>query len=292
MCLIVFESNTHPDYRLVLGANRDEFYERPTDPARFWSEAPYVLAGRDRKAGGTWMGVTRHGYWAAITNVRDLEAHDPEAPSRGRLVADFLIEEPHPADYLQAVSEEADEYNGFNLLVGSPAGIWYLSNYDSGLRKVEPGVHGLSNHLLDTSWPKVDQARDQLRQATLRQSGELRVGGGDDTPPEAGDARHPHDTDGTAPPDPVDVVLDLLDDRDPFPDEHLPDTGVGKEKERMLSPLFIDGDQYGTRSSTVLLIGHDGHVTFAEKTYREGMADATRRFTFEVQTEAVREQQP
>ena len=302
MCLIVFSYDRHPEYSLILGANRDEFYERPTVPARFWAQAPHVLAGRDETAGGTWMGVTRTGRWAAVTNVRDPGAHDPSAPSRGHLVSEYLTDEPDPRAYLNDLSHRAASYNGFNLLVGAPEGIWYLSNYagnddrTAAGRRVDPGLHGLSNHLLDTPWPKVEHAKDQLAALSVRADEQVEVGGhptaenptatndtatNDTAPPEnnrspqAGDLRSPDDAN-----DPVDLVLDLLDNREPFPEDRLPDTGVGREKERMLSPLFIESDVYGTRSSTVLLIRRDGRITFAERTYQRGTAGATRRFSF------------
>lgn len=278
MCLIVFRHDDHPDYSLILGANRDEFYERPTTPARFWREHPHVLAGRDERAGGTWMGVTRSGRWAAITNVRNPGSHDPTAPSRGRLVADFLEDEPDPRTYLEAREREADRYNGFNLLVGRPGEVWYLSNADGGRRRLPSGVHGLSNRVLNAPWPKVEAARERIRQIDPP-APEPVVPEDDEKPPQPGDQRRPDDGS-----DPVGALLDLLDDRTPFPDEALPDTGVGLDTERMLSPLFIDSDTYGTRSSTVLLIGRDGQVTFAEKTFRDGAPGATRRFTFQIRS--------
>jgi uncharacterized protein with NRDE domain len=291
MCLIVFSTERHPDYPLILGANRDEFYERPTTPARFWNDAPHVVAGRDETAGGTWMGVTRSGAWAAVTNVRDPGSRDPDAPSRGHLVADYLREEPDPQAYLQDLAGRADAYNGFNLLVGSPDGVWYLSNYDDGVRAVEPGLHGLSNRVLDTPWPKVEHAKQKLDDLSLRAEEEMVVGAGAEATagqdaareesapgaPQPGDRPLPESAN-----DPVDAVLDLLDDRERFPDDTLPDTGVGIEKERMLSPIFIESEVYGTRASSVLLIRRDGRVTFAEKTYDHGDPDATRRFSFQI----------
>jgi len=279
MCLIVFAFDDHPDYQLVLGANRDEFYERPTTPARFWKDAPNVLAGRDEKAGGTWMGVTRSGSWAAITNVRNPGSHDPDAPSRGRLVANYLEQEPDPRTYLEQV--DADAYNGFNLLVGTSDEVWYLSNVDNGVQNVSAGVHGLSNRILNAPWPKVEAARERLRSLSLDAPDDVGPAADGGDRPEAGDPRLPESAD-----DPVAAVLDLLEDREPFPDDALPDTGVGLETERMLSPLFIESDTYGTRSSTVLLVARDGTVTFAEKTFHSGTAEATRRFSFRIRSEA------
>lgn len=252
MCLLVFQYDEHPDYSLIFAGNRDEFYERPTAPASFWDDAPHVLAGRDRKAGGTWMGVTRRGHWGVVTNIRDRHPHRDDARSRGTLVADYLREEPAPRAYLDRIAAEADHYNGFNLLVGTPSSLYYLSNREGTVQAVAPGLHGLSNDRLDTPWPKVTRAKRGL-QTTI--------------------------DDGEVSPD---VLLDLLDDRRPAPDDRLPDTGFGQERERMLSPILIDGERYGTRASTVLLMGRDGTVTFVERTIEHGAPQETRRFSFDV----------
>jgi uncharacterized protein with NRDE domain len=251
MCLLVFQYDAHPDYSLIFGGNRDEFYERPTAPADYWDDAPHVLGGRDRKAGGTWMGVTRRGHWGVVTNIRDRHPHRDDARSRGALVADYLREEPNPRAYLDAIAAEADRYNGFNLLLGTPTSLYYLSNREGTVRAVEPGLHGLSNDHLDTPWPKVRRAKRGLRSRI------------------ANDAVSPE------------PLLDLLDDRRPAPDDQLPDTGFGRERERMLSPIFIAGETYGTRASTVLLMGRDGTVTFVERTVERGEPQSTRRFSFE-----------
>jgi uncharacterized protein with NRDE domain len=252
MCLLVFQYDEHPDYSLIFGGNRDEFYERPTAPADYWDDVPHVLAGRDRKAGGTWMGVTRRGHWGVVTNIRDRQPHREDARSRGALVADYLRKEPDPRAYLDRIAAEAGRYNGFNLLVGTPTSLYYLSNREGAVRAVEPGLHGLSNDRLDTPWPKVRRARRGLRAQIENE--------------EASPA----------------ALLDLLDDRRPAPDDQLPETGIGRARERMLSPIFIAGDTYGTRASTVLLMGRDGTVTFVERTVEQGTPQSTRRFSFEV----------
>ena len=252
MCLLVFQYDEHDEYALIFGGNRDEFYERPTAAADYWDDAPHVLGGRDLEAGGTWMGVTRNGHWGVVTNIRDRHPHRDDALSRGTLVADYLRDEPAPRPYLEQIAAEADRYNGFNLLLGTPTSLYYLSNREGTVRPVEPGLHGLSNDHLDTPWPKVRRAKHGL-QAQIEQE--------------------------TVTPE---NVLDLLDDRRPAPDDQLPDTGFGRERERMLSPIFINGEQYGTRASTVLLIDREGTVTFVERTYNSGVAHDTRRFSFEV----------
>jgi len=252
MCLLVFQHNDHPAYSLIFGGNRDEFYERPTAPADYWDEAPHVLAGRDLKAGGTWMGITRNGYWGVVTNIRDDHPRRDDARSRGTLIADYLRDEPTPRAYLDRIAAEADQYNGFNLLVGTPNALYYLSNREGAVQAVESGLHGLSNDRLDTPWPKVRRAKKGLRD---------RIEESKVTP---------------------DSLLDLLDDRRPAPVDQLPDTGFGKERERMLSPIFIDGENYGTRASTVLLIDRAGHVTFVERTFEDGAPKDTRRVSFDV----------
>jgi uncharacterized protein with NRDE domain len=254
MCLLVFQYDEHPDYALVFAGNRDEFYDRPTAPAGAWDDAPHVLAGRDLKAGGTWMGVTRSGHWGVVTNIRDRHPRLDDARSRGALVADYLRDEPAPRAYLDRIAAEADRYNGFNLLLGTPTSLYYLSNREGVVRMVDSGLHGLSNDRLDTPWPKVTRAKEGLR---------ARIEAGEVSP---------------------EALLDLLDDRRPAPDDQLPDTGIGRRRERMLSSIFIDGEQYGTRASTVLMIGRDGTVTFVERTVERGEPKSTRRFSFEVAT--------
>lgn len=253
MCLILISYDQHPDYPLVVAANRDEFYGRPTAPAAFWDDAPHVLAGRDLKAGGTWMGVTRTAHWAAVTNYRDPSTHKEEAPSRGKLVADFLREQSDPEAYLRQLVPEANRYNGFNLLVGTLDELGYYSNRDSAVRMLDPGLYGLSNHLLDTGWPKVERGRKKLRRLL-------------------------DDGDVTA-----DRLLDLLYDKEKPAEERLPDTGIGLAGERVLSPMFIESEKYGTRSSTVLIVDRTGHVTFAERTFDHGTDPETRRFEFAIQ---------
>ena len=252
MCLILFAYERHPRYRLVLAANRDEFYGRPTAPVHFWDGAPDLLAGRDLKGGGTWLGVTRSGRFAAITNYREPDFHEKDAPSRGALVTDFLRGQDDPAVYLEKLAFSAARYNGFNLIVGDMDALGYFSNREGTVRMLAPGVYGLSNHLLDTPWPKVERGKAFL-EAHLR--GE--------------------DVDDAA-------LLDALNDPAQAPDDALPDTGVGLAWEQALSPLFIRSPDYGTRSSSVLLISHDGEVTFAERTFEAGAPGGTERFAFRV----------
>ncbi len=242
MCLILLAPQMHPAYPLVLAANRDERYDRPAAPAAWWSNAPDVLAGRDLEGGGSWLGVARDGRWAAVTNIREPSvAQRADAPSRGWLVSDFLRGASPAEAYMASLAPRASEWNGFNLLAGDGDGVWWLSNRAPGPVRVEPGVHGLSNALLDTPWPKVERGRDDL----------ARILGGPEDAMEAS-------------------LFGTLALRDPAPDERLPDTGVGLEAERALSSLFISSAGYGTRASTVVRIRRDGRVFFAERTIDPG----------------------
>lgn len=239
MCLVVFALDCHSRYRLILAANRDEFHARPTLAAARWSDFPRVLAGRDLLCGGTWLGVSVEGRLAAVTNFRD-PARDIGTPrfSRGTLPAGYLTTAVPPRAYLETLPAGPGDYNGFNLIVADREELWYCSNRrDVGPVRVAPGIHGLSNHLLDTPWPKVTTSKDCLERLILD----------DRVSPEA--------------------LLGLLSDTTPFPDHLLPDTGIGRERERMLSPRFISGHTYGTRSSTVILVEQEGGIYFMERSY-------------------------
>lgn len=261
MCLILFAYKQHSDYRLVLTANRDEFYERPTAALHFWEDYPQVLAGRDLLHRGTWMGITRSGRFAAITNYREVLAPSPSAPSRGDLVADFLTGSTPPETYLKQIHLVANQYSGFNLILGDVRSLYYYGNRDGRIRKLEPGLYGLSNRLLDTDWPKVRTGKTSLAAALQSNDGE---------------------------PDGVDVqrLILLLQSRKQAPDHQLPQTGVGIEKERMLAPAFIASQNYGTRSSSILLIGQNDRVDFREICWAPGHATPhqteDRRFRFNI----------
>jgi uncharacterized protein with NRDE domain len=238
MCLIFFASEEHPRYRLILAANRDEFYRRPTESAHRWLDPAGVIAGRDLISGGSWLGVTDHGRWAAITNYRSKEELDAfSGRSRGLLVNDFLTGSQPPADFIRQLAAMDRSYRGFNLLVGDASSVWYHSNRDHYPRRLPPGCYGLSNHLLDTPWPKVSRGKAEFVEAVK--------------PRGINDKR----------------LFDLLADRDTPPDLELPDTGFGLEWERILAPRFIQSAKYGTRSSTILLIGWDGTIVFRERTF-------------------------
>jgi uncharacterized protein with NRDE domain len=256
VCLILFAYRVHPDYPLIMAANRDEFYERPTAPAAFWEDAPSVLAGRDLEKGGTWMGVTKTGRFAAITNYR-APGHDrSDAKSRGYLVSDYLTGTEKPEEYLKKVQQERELYNGFNLLVGDTDSLYYYSPILNEISKVTPGIHGLSNAVLDTPWPKVKKGTEKLTQAVSNKTI---------------DEEH---------------LFSILSDTEEAPEEELPDTGVGKEWEKMLSPIFIKSSKYGTRASTILTIDHDQNIVFYEKSLLPELSQWKQsRFTFSVEEE-------
>jgi uncharacterized protein with NRDE domain len=249
MCLIAIAWQAHPDHPLVVAANRDEWRDRPALAARWWDDHPQVLAGRDLKAGGTWMGITRGGRFAAVTNFRDPSERNSTALSRGSLVAGFLLGQMQPADYLAGLAKIAAQYNGFNLLVGDGRSLLYFGSREGEVRPVDPGVHALSNHLLDEPWPKVAKARAAMRAA---------VGDGDEP------------------------LFAMLSDTTPAADAELPDTGVGLERERLLSPALITGTNYGSRTSTVLRVSGDT-ARFEERTLdSSGAVTGTSRFEFAI----------
>lgn len=245
MCLIAFAYHAHPEYALIVAANRDEFYVRPTAPAAFWADCPGVLAGRDLQQMGTWLGITRTGRFAALTNYRDPAAVMSDARSRGELVSGFLCGDLSPDEYLRQVQQAARRYNGFNLLVGDGEALWYYSNRTDKMEAVSTGVHSLSNALLDSPWPKAEHAKAAMKRCLDASGAALEQG-----------------------------LLALLGDGTRYPDEQLPDTGVGLELERLLSPIFISSPDYGTRSSTVLLVDYAGGVRFVEKTSPAGRETA------------------
>lgn len=240
MCLILFAKDLHPDYQIILAANRDEFLERPTRQAGPWEELPGLIAGKDLRSGGTWLGVSIDGRLSAVTNFREPGIFQQGASSRGLLVTDYLNSDSTPKAYMEMVSEKSSDYNGFNLISFHNGEMAYLSNrIQATPRTVESGMYGLSNHVLDTPWPKVAAGKEVLRALI------------------AADQIEPA------------VLLDMLVNRDQAADDRLPDTGVGIEKERELSAAFIQMKGYGTRCSTVILIDRKGIISFTERSFDE-----------------------
>ncbi len=253
MCLILFAKNQHQKYKLIVAANRDEFYKRKTTHADFWDDHTNILAGRDLQAGGTWMGVNKNGLVSMLTNFRDLKNIKDDAPSRGHLVSDFLKEEPSASSYLQKLAKNGQAYNGFNLICGNGDELYYYGNYQTGVHKIQDGTHGLSNALLNTSWPKVERGKQKLQD--LIDQDQIIVSK---------------------------LFATLYDDLKADVIE-LPDTGVGIEMEKMLSPMFIKSTNYGSRCSTVLLVDNDDNYTYVERTYNiEDFSYTERDFHFTV----------
>ncbi|OGA23732.1 MAG: hypothetical protein A3I02_14030 [Betaproteobacteria bacterium RIFCSPLOWO2_02_FULL_67_26] len=238
MCLILLAWRAHPEFPLVFAGNRDEAYERPSTAADFWLDAPDIFGGRDVEHRGTWLGVTTSGRFAAVTNYRDGPAARDAPRSRGELTAEFLRGNAAPRAYLESVVPAAGQFRGFSLLVADRERLYSLSNRGSGIEELPAGVHGLSNHLPNTPWPKV--ARGKQRVSALLKAGEAELIGG---------------------------LFDILSDRTVAPDAELPDTGVGLQRERELSPAFVAGDRYGTRASTVLLVHGKSEATFIERRF-------------------------
>lgn len=254
MCLVLIAHRACPGYRLIVAANRDEYHGRPTAAAAHWQDQAKILAGRDLEGGGTWLGVHLDGRFATVTNVRAGHAMRRGPRSRGLIVTDFLLADDDADSYAARLMRDARDYDGFNLLAWDGATLSWLSNQVDTPRTLEPGVHTLSNALLDTAWPKTDR----LRRAFTRVM-----------------ESHGHN--------PVPALLEVLRDNVRAADEHLPDTGIGHERESWLSSIFIEGAGYGTRCSSVLTISDAGHVSFHERRYD---ADATvsgdSRFEFEL----------
>lgn len=238
MCLLSFAIDSHPHYCLVLAANRDENFVRPTAPARFWDDVPQILAGRDLEAGGTWLGVSRNGRLAALTNYYGSDEYAPDKLSRGQLITDFLRGNFSADDYGEHLRRTGDYYNGFGLVFCDGSRFHYFTNRGPSLFDIPAGVHGLSNHLLDTHWPKVIAVKSGLH--------------------------HIISNDRIIDPE---ELFTLLSDRTRYVDEQLPDTGVGIERERTLSSIFVSRPEFGTRCSTVILIDRTNRMTFLERSF-------------------------
>jgi len=255
MCLILFAWQTHTRYPLVVAANRDEFHDRPTLAADYWEDSPDILAGRDIQAGGTWLGISRTGRFAAISNYREPQLKaSPLEYSRGHLVRDFLLDDTQPVSHAEYLQTQGAHYRGFNILVGDSDTLCYVSNRKNQPVKVSAGSHGLSNHLLDTDWPKVHNGRTRLDKVLL------------DEYVDPG------------------LLLELLADRSATSPTRLSLEELQSEPEKMTKRIFIDSPVYGTRSSTVLLRDRYGEVTFVERQYdAEGNPGNTRSHQFKIQ---------
>lgn len=240
MCLIVFAWHVVPDVPLIAAGNRDEFLDRPTAPAMAWNDYPQIYAGRDLKAGGTWMGITQPGRFAAITNIRAPSEKRADAPSRGNLVSDFLSANMSPRDYIDSLRDTTAQYNGFNLLVGDREQLIWFSNRGADDARngqpLAPGIYGISNALLDTPWPKVVRTKAQFASLLCQHA-------------------------------PEEAYFDMLfDTTRAASDCRLPKTGIDIELERVLSAPYIEAPDYGTRVSTLVRLHDKAPAALIEKT--------------------------
>ena len=238
MCLIVLAVGRHPDYPLVLAANRDEFHLRPTAGAGWWEDRPDILGGRDLQAGGTWLALSRSGRLATVTNFRDAKLPEAGPRSRGHLVTDFLESHARPDDYLDSVDEDA--YAGFNLIVADDDGVAYLSNREEGKRILSPGIYGLSNALLDGPWHKVERSKQRL--AELISNDDVSIA----------------------------TLLRLMDDRCRGPAEEVERGRLEFDTAHAITAPFIVLPEYGTRCTTVVLVDNDGRWQFFERRFDAG----------------------
>lgn len=241
MCIAYLSLGAHPHWPVFIAANRDEFHERAALTARPWPEAPEVIAGRDLTAGGTWLGLSRSQQrWALLTNFRDPGAQRDGLESRGHLVSHFLQNDASPEEYTKYIHSRANHYNGFNLIVGQGAHAWYVGNHaaSTGPVALAAGRYALSNHALDTPWPKVERLRSRL-DALTPAGRELEL----------------------------EPIYETLRDGVQPEDHALPNTGLSLEMERLLSSIFIVSPAYGTRCSTIIALDADGKGIFSETTY-------------------------
>lgn len=253
MCLLVFAWQHHPDYQLILAGNRDEFFARPTRAACWWQHPAGILAGRDLKAGGTWLGINRGGRFGVVTNFREMGNAAGTGPSRGQLIPAFLGSADSVDAFVEELSVRHEELSPFSLIFGDMNGLHYLSNRADSMRRIPPGIHGLSNHALNTPWPKLTRTRERFEK--LLEAKEIDSG----------------------------PLFEMLADRSQAGDEELPTTGLSKELEKRLSAPFITTPTYGTRCSTVMTIHKSGAVSFIERSFeRDGASAGAVMFEFEL----------
>ena len=240
MCLIFLSYKQNKEYPLIVLANRDEFYNRPTQPADYWHENLNILGGKDLEGGGTWMGITKNGFMAMLTNYRDVANLKPNAPTRGKLVSDYLHGEFKTKEYLLALSQTGSQYNGYNLIAGSFDDPWYYSNYQPKVVRLGSGLYGLSNGLLNSNWPKVETGKSMLSPLLAKSNLNKQE------------------------------LFNTMTSKNIAEDKKLPSTGLTLEKERLLSPMFIETEGYGTRCTTLITVNKNGQVEFTERQFENG----------------------
>ncbi|WP_333972907.1 NRDE family protein [Alteromonas mediterranea] len=260
MCILFIANKMRDDYPLIIAANRDEFYGRPTSPSHFWNSYPDLLAGQDLEANGTWMGVTRNGTMAALTNVRAPNSINKNAVSRGELVAKWLkqdqVDATHCAQsqYLKTLENTRHQYNGYNLLFGNVKALQVYNNVNNSTHSIDTGVYGLSNADIATPWPKVTQGVTALNDYVANKSSII-----------------------------DDDLFDILRCDNKANDAQLPDTGIGYEWEKALSSIFIQTEKYGTRTSTLLLVDKNNTISWKERRFSDkGEVLETRAFSFSI----------
>jgi len=241
MCLILFVLNEHPKYKFILAANRDEFFSRPSYKSDYWSENKNVLGGRDELSKGTWLGINKSGRFIAITNYRDPNFDRENIKSRGEISKDFLLSDMNVHSFISQISNEKKLYNGFNILLSDNGfdSLYHYSNVSDETTNISDGCHGLSNHLLDTNWPKVGTGKNELTKIIKSDSIDVK-----------------------------DLII-MLKDEVIAPDDALPNTGISYDLEKKLSPVFISMKGYGTRCSSAMLIDKNNHLSFLEVSYNE-----------------------
>ncbi|MEN8263383.1 MAG: NRDE family protein [Nitrospirota bacterium] len=252
MCLLLCAHKSHPGYPLIIAANRDEFHARPASEAQYWNDEPSILAGKDLQAGGTWLGITKYGRIAAVTNYHEHTLNPLPPQSRGALVSDFLRSEAPPQEYAEHLIRNGRDYQGFTLVFGTVETLFYYSNRSNEYGQIKPGIHGLSNHLFnDNSW-KVSKGGAFLKDLLSRP-----------------DSISPED------------LFTLLSDRTRAPRNALSGHGYETEKEGLYSSIFISGKEFGTRCSTAIIIDNGGNVRFSERTFSpEGLVGKTVEYEF------------
>lgn len=254
MCLITFRLASHPEYKLILAANRDESYERPTAPADFWQEYPTLLAGKDLEANGTWLGITKNGKIAVITNCHDAETIniDPQKRSRGKIITDYLASERTATHYLNQLIEQKNQYLPFNVLLGDVDKLYHFNSQDQSYTLLKKGTHSLSNATINTPWPKVTNTKKQIDHIFQASN------------------------------DYIEKLFQMMMDQTPAPDQQLPDAPFPIETLRKISANFIDTEDFGTKSTTLLLVDHKNKVTFIERTYDLNQSSHDRSYQFQI----------
>ncbi len=258
MCVIIFALRQNTRYPFIVAANRDEYYNRPTIVADYWSDLPEIIAGRDRQAGGTWLGLSRSGRFAAITNHYEPGRHNPRLQSRGELVTSFLVTDESMDEYSRQLDHSQENYNGYGLIFGSFSHLRYQTNRDSQIVDITEGVHGLSNHLLNTPWPRVEEGKRKLLEIA-RLEDQLQA----------------------------DQLFDILLESDASSADHSEEftSGILQSIDPAQMPIFIRLKDYGTRSSSIVLVDCDGTVTFEERTFAPSTRKilAQRQFEYKIQ---------